>query len=96
MHLTARTSAIETGQAIVTSPAPALPAPSAAQTPDGAGGIFGGYAWNQPALNNVHLSLGDGLHAWVAGVRAPIREPVTLGGELEGAYGAAFSTGIVV
>lgn len=72
------------------------PAPAAAQTADGAVGIFGGYAWSQPALDAVHLSLGDGLHAWVAGVRAPIHGPVTVVGEVEGAYGATFAPGLVV
>jgi len=58
--------------------------------------VFGGYAWSRPTTDDVHISLGDALHAWIGGVAVPIGRGVSLVGDVEGAYGAQFSTGIVV
>src|SRR5882724_2433132 len=58
--------------------------------------VFGGYAWSRPTFENVHLSLGDSLHAWTAGADVPIGGGVSVVVGVEGAYGTQFPIGVVV
>ena len=57
-------------------------------------GVFGGYVFAHPGLENVHLSTGDLLQGWMGGVDLPIVGSLGIVARVDGTYGDMFQQGI--
>ena len=57
--------------------------------------VFGSYEWAHPDFENVHLFTGR-LNGWQTGVVVPLAGGFEIVEQMDGLYGEAFSTGIVV
>src|SRR5207245_6249870 len=68
-----------------------VPQSVSAQSP----AAFGGYEWAHPDFENVHRFTGH-LNGWQAGVVVPVAGGFEIVGQVDGLYGEAFGTGIVV
>jgi outer membrane protein with beta-barrel domain len=67
------------------------PVYASAQAPS----VFGGYEWAHPDFENVHLFTGH-MNGWKAGAVVPVTAGFGVVGQVDGVYGEAFGTGIVV
>jgi hypothetical protein len=59
-------------------------------------GVFGGYVFAHPDFADIHLSAGDSLNGWLAGVELPLAGQVGVVARVDGAYGDSFRQGLVV
>ena len=57
--------------------------------------LFAGYEWTHPGFEDVHLFAGD-LNGWKAGAVVPISNGLSVVADVDGEYGKAFNTGVVV
>ena len=58
-------------------------------------GVFGEYVYAHPDFEDVHVSTGDTLNGWLAGVDVPFGNRFGLTARADGSYGDAFHQGVV-
>src|ERR1041385_1699888 len=58
--------------------------------------LFGGYLYAHPDFENVHLSMGDSLNGWLAGVDVSVLDHISMIARVDGSVDGVFRQGLVI